>query len=239
VDPGQLAVALWNPADAGRRGPKPRVSVEDIVAAAIAVADTEGLAAASMQRIGERLEVTKMALYRHIGGRAELLALMLDTAMGPPPVIDHSAATWRNALCTWARAAHQMFSDHPWVMQIAVGARVLGPNELAWTEQGLTILADTRLSPAERLDTLALLSGHARSIVQQGVGHDGHRITDPEGRIRTAMASVLADRMADFPAVAHALTSSTPGDGVDDALNFGLDRILDGVEAHNKSRRRR
>jgi AcrR family transcriptional regulator len=238
VEAEQLARALWTSAGAGRRGPRPRVGVEDIVAAAIAVADSEGLAAASMQRIAERLGVTKMALYRHVGGRAELLALMLDSAMGPPPSVEH-ITSWRNGLSIWVHAAYLMFLDHPWVMQIAVGARVLGPNELAWTERGLTILADSRLTPAERLDTLALLSGHARSIVQQGVGRDGHRISDPEGQIRRAMASVFADHGADFPAVAEALSSSSPDDGADHALQFGIDRILDGIEAHRTPRPRR
>ena len=237
MDPQQLAAALWTSAATGRRGPKPRVNVEAVVAAGIAIADAEGLAAASMQRIGERLQVTKMALYRHVGSRGELLALMLDMAMGPPPPVER-ATTWRDGLWTWAYAAYQMFLDHPWVMQIAVGARVLGPNELSWTEQGLTLLARSRLSPAERLDTLALLSGHARSVVQQGVGHDGQRISDPEGRIRSAMASVFADRAADFPAVAEALGSVAPGKDVDNALEFGLNRILDGIEAHSTSMRR-
>lgn len=132
-----------------------------------------------------------------------------------------------------------MFAAHPWVLQIAVGPRIFGPNELAWTEQGLTILGATRLSPGERLDTLALLIGHARSIVQQRIGRDGQPVTDPEHRIRRAMASVFIDHGAEFPAVTAAPGSSTPDDDVDNALNFGLDRILDGIAAHRKSARRR
>lgn len=231
----QIAAALWKAADAGRRGPKPRLSVEQIVAAAIDIADAEGLAASSMQRIGERLNVTKMALYRHIGSRSALLALMLDAAMGPPPTIDDSVTKWQAALAMWAHAAYNVCAEHPWLMQIAVGPRVFGPNELGWTEQGLTILADTRLSPAERLDALALISGHVRSLAQQGFGHDGRRVSDTESGIRRAMASVFAAHGARYPAVAEALGSSTPEHAADNALDFGLDRILDGIEAHHNS----
>jgi len=233
-----LAGALWESATVGRRGPKPRLSGHRIIDEAIALADTEGLDAVSMQRIGERLGVTKMALYRHIGGKAELLALMLDTAMGPPQIVDDPAKGWRAALTEWAQAVFHTSVKHPWTLQIAVGPRVFGPNELAWTEHGLRILTATALRPPERLDALALISGHVRALVQQSFDSAGLRITDTETRIRHTMASVITAHAEQYPAVAEALGRGAPADQIDNALNFGLARILDGIEAYHKKLRR-
>jgi AcrR family transcriptional regulator len=229
-----LAGALWEAATAGRRGPKPRLSGHRIIDEAIALADTEGLDAVSMQRIGECLGVTKMALYRHIGGKAELLALMLDIAMGPPQIVEDPTKGWRAALTEWAQAAYHTFAKHPWALQIAVGPRVFGPNELAWTEHGLRTLTATALPPAERLDALALISGHVRALVQQSFDNAGRRITDTESRIRHTMASVITAHAQQYPAVAEALGPGAPADQIDNALNFGLARILDGIEAYHQ-----
>ncbi|GAA0924651.1 TetR/AcrR family transcriptional regulator [Nonomuraea longicatena] len=67
---------------------KRRLSLDGIVRAAIALADEEGLRAASMRRVAERLGFTTMSLYRHVPGKAELVDLMRDhvfaEALRPP-----------------------------------------------------------------------------------------------------------------------------------------------------------
>src|SRR3984957_4776793 len=76
---------LWGTRDRPRRGPRPSLSLDRIVAAAISLADEEGLANLSMQRLAERLGCAKMALYRYVPGKSELVALMVDAALGDPP----------------------------------------------------------------------------------------------------------------------------------------------------------
>src|ERR1700742_2125383 len=76
---------LWGTPARPRRGPKPSLTRERIVTAAIALADAEGLASLSMQHLAERLGCAKMALYRYVPGKAELVALMLDAGLGDPP----------------------------------------------------------------------------------------------------------------------------------------------------------
>src|SRR5919112_272562 len=68
-----LVELLWGLRQPPSRGPKPTLSVGRIVEAAVDVADAEGLAAVSMQRVADALDVTKMALYRYLAGKAELL----------------------------------------------------------------------------------------------------------------------------------------------------------------------
>ena len=76
---------LWGTRDRPRRGPRPSLSLDRIVAEAISLADEEGLANLSMQRLAERLGCAKMALYRYVPGKSELVALMVDAALGDPP----------------------------------------------------------------------------------------------------------------------------------------------------------
>src|ERR1700759_2264183 len=76
---------LWGTPARPRRGPKPSLTRERIVTAAIALADAEGLASLSMQHLAEQLGCAKMALYRYVPGKAELVALMIDEAIGEPP----------------------------------------------------------------------------------------------------------------------------------------------------------
>lgn len=76
---------LWERRERPRSGPKPAHSIEQITKAAIEIADADGLAAVAMQRVASKLGFTKMALYRYVAGRSELIALMIDAALGAPP----------------------------------------------------------------------------------------------------------------------------------------------------------
>src|ERR1700721_418893 len=76
---------LWGARDRPRRGPRPSLSLERIVTEAISLADAEGLANLSMQHLAERLGCAKMALYRYVLGKSQLVALMVDAALGDPP----------------------------------------------------------------------------------------------------------------------------------------------------------
>ncbi|HEY9290316.1 MAG TPA: TetR/AcrR family transcriptional regulator C-terminal domain-containing protein [Microlunatus sp.] len=216
------AAVLWSEPAVGRRGPKPRVDRSQIVAAAIEIADREGIAAASMQRIAAEIGVTKMALYRHLPGRTELLSLMIEAAMGPAP---DTSGSWRDGLRAWADAMRIGFTEHRWMSAAAAGARPIGPVELGWTEAGLAPMAELPLRGSERLDTLVLISSHVRGIVQQ-LGGD-----DPERAISGPLTEIVGDRAADFPLSVAAFAESVAADATDQAYEYGLERILDGVAA--------
>jgi AcrR family transcriptional regulator len=201
------------------------VDRSQIVATAIRIADQEGMAAASMQRIAAEVGVTKMALYRHLPGRAELLALMIEAAMGPAP---DTSGSWRVGLRAWADAMRVGFTEHRWMSAAAAGVRPIGPVELGWTEAGLAPMAQLPLRGSERLDTLVLISSHVRGIVQQLGPESGG---DPERAIGDPLAEMLGDRAADFPLSVAAFAESAAADATDQAYDFGLERILDGIEA--------
>jgi AcrR family transcriptional regulator len=220
AEQARTARLLWGPPHRPQRGTKPSLSLGRIVEVATAVADAEGLAALSMQRIAGELGFTKMSLYRYTPGKAELTALMLDTALGPPPDVP---AGWRPGLRTLGLRMWEAMHRHPWTLEIAVGARVLGPNELGWTEAGLAALAGTGLTGRERLDAFVLVVGHVRSLVQQATASAA-----PEQELSKVLAGIIAEHGDRYPEVRAAFTETAPG-GQDNALEFGLDRILDGL----------
>ncbi|SNT00559.1 DNA-binding transcriptional regulator, AcrR family [Asanoa hainanensis] len=216
---------LWGPPPGPRRGPRPAFTLDDIARAGIAIADSDGLAAVTMQRVADQLGVTKMALYRYVPGKAELVALMLDLAIGqPPPLSGHD---WRPALDAWSHALFAAFAAHPWALEAAVGARVIGPNELGWMEAAVAALTDTGLHGAEMLDVAATLAGHVRSLAQQTAGMP----LDAEGALDDAIAALVAGREERFPALSAAVSAARAGGQLNQALDFGLARILDGVAA--------
>ncbi|MQA76972.1 MAG: TetR family transcriptional regulator [Streptosporangiales bacterium] len=217
---------LWDERPPPRRGPRPTLTVEAIASAAIEIADAEGLAGVTMERTARAVGVTKMAVYRYVPGKVELVALMTDLALGDPPHPDTVTHGWRAGLDAWARELGVRLARHPWVLETTLGARVLGPRELGWTERAVAALAGTGLAGAEMLDVVATVVGHIRTMTEQATAS---ATGTPEQDMDTTITALLRGREDRFPALVAAL-ASTVAESQDQALDFGLERILDGVE---------
>ncbi|MET8906988.1 TetR/AcrR family transcriptional regulator C-terminal domain-containing protein [Micromonospora sp. NPDC004551] len=224
VDQRRLFELLWGTPAGPRRGPRPTLTLAAIAGAGIAIADADGLEGLTMQRVAESLDVTKMALYRYVPGRAELVALMLEAAVGEPPP-PPAGADWRGQLDDWTRQLFDRFRRHPWAQAATVGPRLPGPNELAWLERVVAALAGTGLTGAEQLDVAVLLVGHARNLAQHAAPDDA-----PGGGRESGFGVLVRGREERFPALDAALRGIDPA-AADQALDFGLARILDGIEA--------
>ncbi|MCK7622405.1 TetR/AcrR family transcriptional regulator [Streptomyces sp. RS10V-4] len=220
---------LWGPPAKPARGPKPTLDLERIARAGIALADAEGLAEVSMQRVAAHLGVTKMALYRYVPGKAELVALMVDAAIGPYPAERGWRGGWREQLAEWARGLAEVFGRHPWVLEVTVGPRVMGPAELSWLERAVSALDGTGLSGAERMDAAVLLVSHVRGITQQARAAGGKG--PAEEQLGAILGELLREHGERFPALSGALASAAASGGQDQAWEFGLHRILDGLAA--------
>ncbi|WP_033441439.1 TetR/AcrR family transcriptional regulator [Saccharothrix sp. NRRL B-16314] len=218
---------LWGDPPGPRRGPKPALSHELIARTGIGIADADGLAAVSMQRVAAELGFTKMSLYRYVPGKAELVALMADLAMGTPPEDLHDG-DWCDRLRTWALALLPGFLSHPWVLEVTTGPHVVGPNELAWMEAALAVLDGTGLPGVERMDVLAVLAGHVRSLAQQVAKTPGG---DTGAQFGAVLAEVVFQRGDRYPHTRAVLAESIAGGDQDKALDFGLDLIVDGLRA--------
>src|ERR1700754_3557298 len=89
---------LWRRQQPPTRGPKQRLDLDEIVRAAIEVADADGLSALSMRKVAERLGVGTMSLYTYVPGKAELVDVMLDTVCGEVGMPEDVPGGWRGRL---------------------------------------------------------------------------------------------------------------------------------------------
>ncbi len=220
----------WGLRDRGARGPKRGLTLERIVDAGIAIAGAEGLEALSMSRVARELEVGTMSLYRYVAAKGELLTLMVDAALGVPPAAANGE-DWRAGLARWAIGVRDRYQRHPWALRIPIDAPPLGPNNVAWLENALRALAETPLSEEQKLSSVLLVSGFVRNeatlTADFAAASGGEQVMPGYG----TMLSQLTDE-SDFPALHRAIASGAldDEDDIDHEFDFGLERVLDGIE---------
>lgn len=231
VDLPTMLEAAWNEPGPVRRG----LSRDRIVGVAIELVDAEGLGALSMAKVAARLGFTAMSLYRHVRSKDELVLLMQDVAIGPPPD-GNPAVGWRPALERWTWEALARFRAHPWILAtISMFGPPATPNQLAWLERGLQTLASIPLTEPEKLTTMLLLDAHVFADVQLTTfgTPTATEVADPAD-----FGAVLVGLLdtARFPAILRAVDGGAFSAGPDpvadrdSAFGFGLARILDGIE---------
>jgi AcrR family transcriptional regulator len=117
------------------------LDVAGIVAAALAVADREGLDKLTMRRLSTELEVTPMAAYHHVSGKEELLDLVIDESIGQLSLADPDGDPLTE-LAAWFDALHDMLMDHPALAQAMAGRRLEGPQAVR-AARSITACAQT------------------------------------------------------------------------------------------------
>jgi AcrR family transcriptional regulator len=235
--PRRIALA-WGVAASPQRGPKREMSVERIVEAAVEIADEKGLAAVSMSSVASALGFTPMSLYRYVTAKDDLLVLMFEEGIGVPPEHVRESADWREGLSRLCAAQGEIFERHPWLLDIPVAGVTITPNNLAWMDAGLHALADTRLTPTERLAASLLVAGQVRwqATVTRGYAEADRTATgstkadtDSGWADEAGLLEVLitADQFPDLEPLARAGVFRSDAD----PFAWGLDRVLDGLAA--------
>jgi AcrR family transcriptional regulator len=146
-------------------GRPPQHSREEITAAAIGIADTEGLDAVSMRRVAADLGTGAASLYRYLDTRDDLLDLMMD-ATGAEYVLTGPDGDWLAGLLEVGEQARAIIRRHPWLASLIITRPVLGPNGLALLEHVLAVLERHPASTAAKLEAFAILSATAAMFVQ-------------------------------------------------------------------------
>ena len=243
-DPARSLAVLWRMKDGTARRGRSDLSVDRIVRAAIELADAEGIAALSMRRVADRLGVGTMSLYTYVPGKAELLDAMLDTVYGETERPE-SGAGWRERLEQIAWQNWAMYHRHPWMLQVATGRAVLGPNVIAKYDHELRAVDGIGLTDVEMDSVLSLVLGHvegaARRSVEAAQTERRSGLTDEQwwhahaplmGRIMDPGRFPVASRVGSAAGEVHG-SAQNPAH----AFEFGLQRILDGIEVFVQPRR--
>jgi AcrR family transcriptional regulator len=143
--------------------PESRLSRQKIAAVALAIADTEGFAAVSMRRVAQELKVGTMSLYYYVKTKNDLIAAMDDALMGEI-LLPSLPKGWRRAMMEIAKRTHTVFLRHPWAL-VSMRSAPPGLNAMRHTEQCLEALAETSMTPEQKITLLATIDdfvfGHA------------------------------------------------------------------------------
>ncbi|QHY98764.1 Transcriptional regulator, TetR family [Streptomyces sp. S4.7] len=151
---------VWSRPERGARGPAPERSRPQITEAALALADTEGLAAVSMRALAQRLGTGPASLYRYVGSRDELLDLMADAVAGELDLCAAPEGDWLDALVGLALQSKAAHVRHPWLAELNDRrGEVLGPHAIDYLDHALGILAPAPGTSGRKLEALGLLGG--------------------------------------------------------------------------------
>lgn len=231
---------LWGVEPPPRRGPKPRVSAEQVVTAAIAIADAEGIDAVSMRSVAEHLGLTAMSLYAYVPSKGVLADAMLDRILGERAAEPAADEHWRDGLHRLAHDTWDIYRRHPWALQVTMTRRPFGPNILAGLEATLRTVANLGLTPHEMVSivntvddyvhgTLAASLEATQAETNSGLSHDAWL---------ERHSSLLTEFVAfeDYPTLIEMWSNDTLTERHVD-FEFGLQRVLDGLEHYIASRR--
>ncbi len=216
-------------------------TISDFVAAATELVRTEGLESLSMRAIAARLGVRTMATYSFAPGKAALLALMVDRAYAglyPDRALPHGR-NWRQGLSVVAEANHRLFLANAWLAAARPARSPMGPHEIQKNEAELAVLEGIGLSDFEMEQALAAVLNHAAhtAALQSGLlaerQQTGMGDTDWWRQAMPQLERVVDPRRFPLTArVGQAATAARQGEfWGEEAFRFGLERLLDGIEA--------
>ncbi|WP_026400570.1 TetR/AcrR family transcriptional regulator [Actinomadura rifamycini] len=239
-DPERSLKLLWDDRARPPRGRPPALTLDAIVAAAVATADelagTEGLQALTMRAIAARLGVGTMSLYRYVPGKAELLDLMLDRVIADyEPDPDDGGRGWREVLAAEARHRWRLCMDHPWYPFVDQSRSILGPNSLRGLDRVLGLLRRRGIEDRSLMMMVGAQSdyvmGVARSYLNERRAVERTGLSAEEfwaAQAPTLEKAMLSGR---FPTMA-ALDEDTFGWSYEELFEFGLNRLHDGFESY-------
>jgi AcrR family transcriptional regulator len=232
---------LWGRRERGKRGPRPGLSADAIVEAAVRLADAEGLEAVSMARVAAELGFTTMSLYRYVASKDELFQLMWNaSALGAEQLVLEGDG-WRPRLRMWAVIQRDTIDRHPWLTQMPIAAPPVAPNSLIFVERGLETMDGTGLADADKLRVIGLLSSYTLSEAR--MAYDAVRAARAQAQAAEAggepagpwtyeaLLRELVDQRT-YPRLHRlAWTPSADQRSEREEFLFGIDLILDGVQA--------
>jgi AcrR family transcriptional regulator len=197
-----------------------RLSPEAIAAAAIRLADADGLEAVSIRRVAAELDARAMSLYDHFASKRELLASMNDEVVGEMLVSQPLPEAWREAVAVSARKMYAAYASHPWAIFVAAAHPEPGPNAIRLAKQMARGVATL---PLEHGDVWQL-QGIVNDYV---VGYSFRTVASPNPE--DMEAAVAPTDVVEFPELA-ALPDNLRNRSSIERFELGLQTVLDGIE---------
>ncbi|MFF4920418.1 TetR/AcrR family transcriptional regulator [Kitasatospora sp. NPDC001261] len=225
--PPEAPEVIWLRPERTGRGPRPAHSRDSIAAAAIAIADAEGLDAVSMRRVAAALGAGTMSLYNYVPKKEHLLDLMLDAVAGEYRFPPAPSGDVRADLADLAHQQLGLSRRHPWLPALVLVRPSIGPNALRYTDHFLAVTAPTGLGGGARMEAMALFNGFVGQFAQyeQTAAAGTKWQAELVGYLGQAAAS------GEFPHLAQAFATTGPPADPDRAFDRTLDRVISAILA--------
>jgi AcrR family transcriptional regulator len=200
----------------------------EITAAAVDIADREGLDAVSMRRVAAELGMGAASLYRYVETREELLDLMTD-AVGGEYSLPEPSGDWLADLVAIGEQSRVILRRHPWLAGLIITRPVIGPNGVTLLEYVLTVLAPHPADIAAKLEAFAMLNGLTALFVEHELA--GGSALQERNAAYLHHAAISGERPQLAQLLSQAPVTAGPADRYDpaDRYSYILTRILTGL----------
>jgi AcrR family transcriptional regulator len=203
---------------------------EQVVTAAVALADEVGIEALSMRRLGQALGVEAMSLYNHVDGKEALLDGMVDAVFAEIEL--PSGADWKKALRQRALSMREALGRHRWAIGLMESRTTPGATTLRQHDAVIGCLLAAGFSMQLTAHAFAAVDGYVYGFALQ---ERGLPFDTPEQTAEMAQAMLAHFPVDEFPHLAAFTREHVmrPGYDFGAEFEFGLDLILDGLERHS------
>lgn len=194
--------------------------------AAVRLADEIGIDSLSMRKLGQKLGVEAMSLYRHVANKDEILDGIVDIVAGeievPIPGQD-----WKSEMRRRAGSAHEVLMRHPWATMLIVSRANVGPAMLRYVDATIGCLREAGFSYAMADYAWNAIDSHIYGFTLQKLNFP----FAPEEYAEAAKSYIdliPADQYPYLNGMSHEVMDGNH-DGLQD-FYFALDLLLDGLE---------
>jgi AcrR family transcriptional regulator len=207
---------------------RPRLSRERVMQAAVSLADANGIDGLSMRRLGERLGVEAMSLYKHVANKDDLLDAMVDSVFAEIELAAREP-DWRTAVRRRAVSVRAVLARHPWAVPLMQSRTNPGPSTLDHLDALIGVLRGAGFSVVLTAHALSAVDAYVYGFVLQ----EQALPFDTEERSTEVVQSILAAMPAErWPHLVEFSHEHVLQPGYDYGREFawGLDLVLDGLE---------
>ncbi|GGT41377.1 TetR/AcrR family transcriptional regulator [Streptomyces purpureus] len=223
---------IWARPERAGRGPKPAYSRADIVAAAVRIADADGIDALSMRRIAADIGCGTMSLYNYVPRKEDLYELMVDAISGEYDADVPPSGDWRADMRAVARQTRGIMHRHPWVIRLMSTGYAYGPNALRFLEYCLGCLDGVDLPGGAKMELIATVNGTVMTLVanELAIAERTRSLPWSAERERAVRTAYLMGRLAGggYPRLAAVLIEAGAETlGIEEIFDRTLNRVLD------------
>ena len=211
--------------------PKPgriTLSRERVLAAAIAFADEKGIESLSMRKLGQKLGVEAMSLYKHVANKDDMLDGMVDVVFSEIE-LPSSGVHWKAGMRERATSAREVLSRHAWAIGLTESRIKPGPANLRHHDSVIGFLREADFSIQMALHAYSALDSYIYGFALQ---ERSLPFESPEQVAEVSEMMLAQFPAGDYPHLTEAMVEHVGKPGYDfaDEFEFGLELILDGLE---------